>query len=162
MGRQVKLLLMNSSSFKETILSFVYLLLVIVILSLINMGLWLLFDSIIFNALDWFNSLHWAIKIVSILFGAYAIFSAFLSLCNGISQVIGYLIFKWFPLNNFTTLTALILSLLNSGYNIVKLWRAAPYYGFWMVLELILLSVFVWELSSIVIIKKDKRFAYEN
>ncbi len=147
---------MQSVTLKEGVLSFLYLLLVFLILALLNVGLTYFLNNVLFVCMDWFNRQHWAIKLVAIFFGGFAIWGGLMGLFEGLTKVIGYYVFKWFPMNAFTMWTALILSVANSIYNITLVWKAAPHYNFWIICELIVISFFIWGLSSIVIIKKPK------
>jgi hypothetical protein len=51
---------------------------------------------------------------------------------------------------------SMILAVANAIFSIVVLWKMPENYNFWIVLELILVSVFIWSLNFIVIMRSEK------
>lgn len=145
---------------KVVILSALYVLIAFIILLLLNIGLFYFFNELVFPALNWFNKLHWGLKIVGLIFGGYALFAAFLNMTAAISTMIGGLVFNRLPHNSFTFISSFILAAINAIYGIVMLWRHPEHYSFWVVMELILLSVFVWSLIAVVLPLKYQKKEY--
>jgi len=136
---------------KTVILSIVYFFLVIIVLLLMDVALGYFLQYVLFKVLDWFNGLSLFFKISLLFIGGSVILAILTSLFRGFATAISHLVFKFFPVNGFTLISSLILCVMNTILNIIGIWRMAPYYDFWIVVELIWLSGFVWGLNSVVI-----------
>ena len=124
-------------------------------LLLLDVGLGYFLNNIVFVILDWFNRLNIFFKIFILLVGGGVLLGMLFGLVGGVAKIISHFIFKYFPLNWFTLVSSLVLSITNTIFNIIGLWRIPESYNFWVVIELIMLSLFVWSLNSIVIGKND-------
>lgn len=140
---------------KKTILSVLYILVLLVVLFIIDAGLVYFLNNVLFVGLNWFNKQHWAIKLVTLFFGGYAILTATMSLLTGMSRVIGYYVFKLFSVTDIIVVVAYVLAIINSICMIVMVWRVPEHYNFWVVVELLMISGFIWGLSSIVLVPDE-------
>ena len=140
---------------KKTILSALYILVLLVVLFIIDAGLVYFLDNVLFVGLSFFNKQHWIIKLICLGFGGYAILEAILAFLTGMSRVIGYYVFKWFPVNDSIVVVAYALAIINSICIIVMVWRVPKHYNFWIVVELLMISGFIWGLSSIVLVPDE-------
>jgi hypothetical protein len=141
---------------KIVILSAVYFILVIVVLLLMDIGLFYFINNIVISILNWFNGLSLTIKLLILLVGGAIAFSAFLSITQRLSSLIGGLVFNVLPQNLFTVISAMILSIANTILNIIWLWKIPEHYDFWIVCELLLLTGFAWGLSDIITPTRDQ------
>ena len=147
---------------KNVFLSILYLLISIVLLFLLDLGLDWFIGNIVFSVLDWFNHLNIFFKILVLILGGGSLFMALLELTGRLSTLLGGLIFNKFPQNLFTVIAPFVLSIVNSIWYIVLLWKVPEHYNFWIVFELIFISVFIWQLSAIVMPAKEQIKAYRE
>ena len=140
---------------RTVFLSIIYVLIAFVMLNILDVGLDWFLNTVVFAILNWFNRLSFIIKIV-VLFLGLGVFIGFLSLVGTFTTLLGGLIFNKLPNNNFTSITSFVLAICNAIWFIVRMWKIPDQYNFWVVCELILLSVFIWSLSSIVLPMKEQ------
>lgn len=146
----------NEITPKSVFLSIMYLLLVIGLLFLLDLGLEYFFNNYLFGWLDWFNIKKLWFKIIFGFIGGIAILAFAFSVANVIAAILSNLVLSWFPITVFNLIGSMILSLVNSIICIVTLWKMPEHYNFWIVLELIILSVFIYSINSIIILRKEK------
>ncbi len=142
--------------------SALYLIIAVVLIFLLDLGLEWLLDNVIFSVLDWFNRLTLFFKIMLLLIGGGSLFWALLEMTGRISTLLGGLIFNKLPQNLFTVIAPSILAIANAIWYIVILWRIPEHYNFWIVIELIFLSGFIWQLSAIVMPAKEQMKSFGN
>jgi hypothetical protein len=142
---------MSPITLKTAVLSIIYFLLVIIVLLLMDVALGYFLQYVLFKVLDWFNGISLFFKISLLFIGGTAILAILTSLFRGFATGISHIMFKFFPVNAFTSISSLTLCIINTASNIIGIWRMAPYYDFWIVVELMWLSGFVWTLNSVVI-----------
>lgn len=141
-------------TFKSVTLSIVYVILVIGLLFLLNLGLEYFFNNIVFSLMDWFNSLKTWFKIFLLVVGASTILTLLFAIANIAAALLNGLLLSWFPLSVFNVIASYILAIANAIFSIVVLWKVPKSYNFWIVVELLVLSVFVWSINSIVVMRK--------
>lgn len=146
----------NSITPKIVLLSTLYLIISIVLISILDIGLAWLLNNVIFSVLNWFNRLNWIFKILVLLLGGGSLFLALLETTGRISTFLGGLIFNRLPQNLFTIIAPLILAVANAMWYIIAIWKIPEHYNFWIVCELISLSGFIWQLSAIVMPAKEQ------
>lgn len=116
-----------------------------------NIGIFFLFEKVVFNIFEWFNNLRLIPKILLFLLIGFILISA-LQLVFKIPQVIGGIIFNYLPSNWFTIISSLLLSLANIIMNMYWLWKQCVNYNFWSITELILLSLLIIGLNIMIVI----------
>jgi len=141
---------------KIVLLSALYLIVAIIFIVLLDFGLEWLLANVIFSVLDWFNGLSYFWEILIIFLGGSSLFWGLLEITGKLSTLLGGLFFNKLPQNNFTAIAPFILANANAIWYIIILWKIPEHYGFWIVCELIFLSVFIWQLSAIVIPAKEQ------
>ena len=129
---------------KIIILSVAYIAITIILIVLLDLGLSWLLNNVIVSILNWFNSLPTLIKIIVIMFGLWGLFFSILEIAGRLSTLIGGLIFHLLPKNGFTLIGSLALSIINSIYSIYELWIIPEHFNFWIVVEMICLSGFIF------------------
>jgi len=139
---------------KTASLSALYVILAIVLLVLLDWGLYFFIRYPVVSILDWFNALGFAWKLFILFVGGGTLFSIFLGFTSRLSTLVGGSIFNTLPQNVFTIYSSFGLSVINTIYNLIWLWRFPKHYGFWIICELIMLSGFIWGLTSIIIPSK--------
>ena len=152
----------NELTPRIALLSALYLIIAVALILLLDLGLEWLLNNVIFSILDWFNRLTLFFKILLLLIGGGSLFWGLLEMTGRISTLLGGLIFNKLPQNLFTVIAPFILAIANAIWYIVVLWRIPEHYNFWIVVELILLSVFIWQLSAIVMPAKEQMKSYRN
>jgi hypothetical protein len=128
----------------------VYLMVVVLVLGALDLTLLLLFDYAIFPLLDWFNGIHWVWKIILFLVGALAMVMSLLQALQRALSLLGGKMFDNLPANGYVKRGGELLAMVNAVITLIILWRQPAHYNFWVVIELIVLSVFIWTLISIV------------
>lgn len=141
---------------KTALLSLLYFVLAIIILWTLDMGLMWFFNEVVFDVLDKFNKLSTVLKIIITIVGGFTISLALLQLISRFTTLLGGLVFNRLPQNKFTIYGSFILSIGNALFCIYKLWIIPEGYNFWIIVELLLLSYFVWTLSAIVMPAKEQ------
>jgi len=131
------------------------------LLFLMNIGLYYFLDNVVFGILNWYNSQSLFLKII-LLFGAGSLFTVFLSITQRLSTLLGGLIFNKLPFNWFTMVSTFIIAIGNAIWNIYKLWQIPTHYDFWIVIELLTLSGFIWSLIAIVLPAREQIKEYNR
>lgn len=142
---------MKNIRFKTVALSALYFLLSAIILIALDFLIELFFNGVVFKMLDWFNGISIFWKIIILFFGGFALFAFILNFFSKISSALGEFIFSKMPVNYFTLFAPLVLAVINTIINIIQLWKMPESYNFWIVCELIILSIFLWAINSIVV-----------
>lgn len=142
-------------------LSILYFLLAAVILVLLDIGLLYFFDYLVFPALNWFNAQSLAWKILLLLICSM-VFIAFLQVVSRIFTLIGGLVFNLLPQNQFTVYGSMALAFANTIFCLYHLWTHPERYTGWVVIELIILSTFIWSLMYIVFPTKEQMRIFEK
>lgn len=140
---------------KIIILSALNFIVAALLLFAVDIGLYYLFYDVIFDLFDKFNSLSLFIKIIILFFGGFTIFMFLTQALGRLTVLIGGLIFDRFPQNAFTKLSTFALSFANAIMCIIWLWTIPEHYNFWVICELITLSLFIWSLCAIVMPAKE-------
>jgi len=128
----------------------------------VDLGVYYFLGDFVFTILNWFNGLNIFFKLLILFLGGLTIFIFILQLTQRISSLIGGVIFDRLPQNLFTILSTFIISIANAVLNIIWLWRIPDHFNFWIVLELIILSFFLWTLSAIVMPAKEQMKEYSK
>ena len=131
----------NTLTPKIALLSALYLIVAIIFIVLLDFGLEWLLENVIFSVLDWFNGLNFFWKILILFLGGGSLFWALLEMTGRISTLLGGVVFNKLPQNLFTVIAPFILAIANAVWYIILLWKIPEHYNFWIVCELILLSV---------------------
>jgi len=152
----------NTLTPKIALLSALYLIVAIIFIVILDFGLEWLLENVIFSVLDWFNRLSIFWKIFILFLGGGSLFWALLEMTGRISTLLGGLVFNKLPQNLFTVIAPFILSIANAVWYIIILWKIPEHYSFWIVVELIFLSVFIWQLSAIVMPAKEQMKSYRD
>lgn len=152
----------NTLTPKIALLSALYLIVAIIFIVLLDFGLEWLLENVIFSVLDWFNGLSFFWKILIIFLGGGSLFWALLEMTGRISTLLGGLVFNKLPQNLFTVIAPFILAIANAVWYIIILWKIPEHYNFWIVIELIFLSVFIWQLSAIVMPAKEQMKSFRD
>lgn len=152
----------NTLTPKIALLSALYLIVAIILIILLDFGLDWLLVNVIFSVLDWFNALSFFWKILILVFGGGSLFWALLAMTARISTLLGGLVFNKLPQNLFTMIAPFILAIANAVWYIILLWKIPEHYSFWIVCELIFLSVFIWQLSAIVMPAKEQMKSFRD
>ncbi len=141
---------------KIALLSALYLIVALVLLFLVDVGLYYLLNNVIFKLFNWFNTLNVFWKILLLFFGGYSIFILLMNLTGRLATLLGGLLFNKLPQNYFTLIVPIVLAFANAVVCIIYLWKTPNRYTFWVICELLILSVFIWSLSAIVIPAKEQ------
>jgi hypothetical protein len=141
---------------KIAFLSAVYFIIALVLILIVDIGLYWFLQNVVFWILDWFNGLNLGFKLLIIFVGVASLFWTLLSAVGTITTLLGGLIFNKLPQNLFTSISSFVLAIANAIWNIIILWKIPEHYNFWVVVELILLSVFIWSLSAIVLPAREQ------
>ena len=149
-------------TWKEIFLSALYFLIAVALLLIVDIGLAWLFNEVVFDILDSFNKLHLFFKLLILFLGGATLFWALLAIVSRISTLIGGLIFDRLPKNWFTVIAPFVVAIANAIWNLVLLWSLPTHFNFWIIVELIFLSVFIWGLSAIVLPAKEQIKSFKN
>ncbi len=79
------------------------------------------------------------------------------SLFNLLTVLISRAVLIWFPANTFNVLASIVLFLINTIYTIVQMWKGHSSYNFWVVIELLFLTSFIYKANYIVVMKEDRK-----
>jgi len=141
---------------KTGLLSALHFLLAIIVSYIVDVVIAWLFNKVAFHVINWFNTINivWQILLFAIV--VWIFFAYLLSFLLKVIAATGGLIFDRLPHNLFTTFSATVLCIANIIFCIVRLWRSPQGYSFWIVCELIFLSVFIWLLGVIVLPAKEQ------
>ena len=135
---------------KKILLSFAYVLVLFVMVSLTDLAFYWLLNNVIFNILDWYNSLNFFFKFLLFIF-AFGLFYSFIQILQNLLILLNASAFYWFPSNLFTLSVSILVFISNSAYCIRELWLSIPKFNFLMTLEFLLLCVFLISVNSIYI-----------
>ena len=141
---------------KTVFFSVVYVILLILFFLILDVAIGWFFYNIVFRMLDWFNGLSFFWKFMLILIEAGIVLGLVSALFNFIAVTVSHMIFRYFPLNWFTLIAGLALALINTILNVIGLWKIPEHYNFWIVLELLILSFFLWSVNFLVVEKEIK------
>ena len=125
--------------------------LAIVLLILIDIGLYFFINNVVLNVLNWFNELKIGYKILLLIIGGGSVFMLMLQIFGLISTFLGLLVFQSLPKNGFTLISTAVIAVANATWQIIIIWGVAPYFNFWIVCELLILSWFVLCLNATVV-----------
>ncbi len=141
---------------KSFVLSSIYLIIALAVLFILDVGLYFFLNELVFPALNWFNHIHWVLKLLVLFFGGVTLFFVIFKILLNAGIKIGELIFDRFPFNLFILVSTILIAIANSIYFIILIWRVPEHYNFWIVIELIYLSIFIYSISSLIVPKKSK------
>jgi hypothetical protein len=144
----------------EVGLSIAYVFILIVLFVLIDLGFIWLLNNVILDVFNWFNHLSIFWKLFLLVIGAGSLLMMAFYICSGIASLIGYFIFKHIPTNLFTQIAGGIIAIGNSIYLIIKLWQLPTRFNFWVVVELLILSVVAWAFAAVARTKKEYEEGY--
>ncbi len=147
---------------KIAMLSALYFIIAVLILFFLDVGLYYFMNYVVINILNWFNRLNFFWKIFIILCGGVSVFTLLLGLTQRISTLVGGLIFNHLPVNWFTLVSTFIISIGNAIICIVFLWKMPAHFNFWVICELLILSVFIWTLSAITMPAREQMKMYNE
>ena len=125
-------------------------------LFLLDIGLEWFLNDVLFGLLDWFNRLGLILKILLFAVGGVGLLYLLFGVFSLAAAFINELVLQWFPVNLFTVTVSVILVLCNAVLGIIELWRMPEAFGFWIVLELLLLSYFVFHVNWMLVLRMDK------
>lgn len=118
----------------------------------------ILFDHVLFELFNWFNGLGWFLKILVTFLGGGVFIITLFNLIQILVKVIGHNIYRHFPINNFTVITAFLLITFNVLYLIYQTWIAINDWNFWIVIEFLFTIAFITGLHSIFIPLREKKY----
>ena len=153
---------MSTITPKIIFLSVVYFITALVIITIVDIGLYFFLTHIVFRILNWFNDFNWILKLIFLFLGGATIFNLLLDWTSLLAQLLGGIIFNHLPLNWFTLISSMALSVINAVYNIIWLWKIPEHFTFWIICEMILLSGFIWSFCSIVMPLKEQMNSVYN
>jgi hypothetical protein len=132
---------------KTALLSAVYVILLLVFITLLNIGLAWLFNNVIFDILNWFNKKGLFLKLILLCLGGVSLFYLILQLFSFIPIMLGILAGTFFPFNIFTVVSGAIISISNAIWLTIELWKIPSDYSFWIVIELLILTGFIFSIN---------------
>ena len=150
------------NSTKIVLGSILHLIVVLIVLLLMDIGLYYFLHFLVYKIFSPFNGLNFWLKIFILFIGGYFIFTQFLTFTQRTTSLIGGLIFNRLKGNDFTNLLTYILAIANAVYNIIWIWRSPESYDFWIVCELLMISFFIWSLNYIVLPTKEQLQLYRR
>ncbi|QEC68745.1 hypothetical protein FRZ67_16060 [Panacibacter ginsenosidivorans] len=144
---------------KNIFLSIAYVLVVLFVLSIVNFAFIYLLNGLVLDMFNWFNGQSFIIKLLVLFIGGSLLIGLMFNVFTGIAAFISEWIFNFFPKNAFTIWTSLILAVINAFYLMIKLWQTPNEFNFWVVIELIIMTLFVWSLNLALVMTNfgDKR-----
>jgi hypothetical protein len=117
----------------------------------------LFMHHLMFKMLTWFNN-QWLFLKLSILL-VFAGICTFIFDALGIAAFfIGIGISYICPKNRFTVSASYILVIANVCLTLFILWRAMPAIQFWLVVELLVISVYVWLFNAVFLLSSGAEF----
>lgn len=138
---------------KNTLLSIVYVIMLTVLLLLINAGFSWLFNNVLSDMFNWFNERSLLLKIILLVIGATIIVKLVLSLLTVIAASLNIFVLSKFPTNTFTEWASILLVWASAIYTTIVLWKLPDGYDFWIVIELLFLTYFIFGINFIFIKK---------
>jgi hypothetical protein len=147
--------------------SILYVITAVFILALLDVLLYYFILPKFYNLFVWFNSLGWIIKTTAFIFAGAVIFlfSKFVEIVQLIGIFISRILLMRFHPHRTAKSIVYFICFINLVMSLILTWRMVPYYSFWMVCELLLLSVFVWSMNQIILpehINKLQKLHQEN
>lgn len=137
--------------------SVIYLSVLIIAFVLLDLALIYLGNNFIFDMLNWFNRKKLVWKILILVVGGYVIFVFSLNVFQIGVAVLGQIFFSRFKISTEVLFVAMLLAIINAIIGIVVLWKSANTYNFWSIIELLILSLFIWSLNFTLILRNDKK-----
>jgi len=148
---------MAISTAKSVFLSLIYVLAVLIVLFLLDLGIENLLNHAVIPLFDWFNTKKIWFKVFLLLIGGTTVIYLVFSIANILGVLLNKIVLSWFPLNAFNIVASMVLAIANAIYSIVLLWKIPEHYTFWIILELILVSIFIWSINFIVVMREEKK-----
>ena len=144
---------MTKITFKEIMLSFLYLIYAVIVYSILyGTTLWLI-EGVVYDILNWFNERNIFLKLFLLFIGATVILTLIFNLAGTIVAVFST-INLLFPVNLFTNIVSRILALINIILSTIAIYKTIPFWDFWFIIEFIILILFVISINRILIPRK--------
>jgi hypothetical protein len=142
--------------------SILHLVIVLMVLLLMDIGLYYFLHFVVYKIFSPFNGLNFWFKIFILFIGGYFIFTQFLTFTQRVTSLLGGLIFNRVRRNLFTNTLTYIITIANAVYNIIWIWKSPVSYNFWIVCELLIITFFIWSLNYIVLPIKEQLELYNR
>jgi len=139
----------NELTPKIALLSAVYIIVLLVLGLLLNLGLGWLIDECVIPLINWYNHLAIVWEVLLFIIGGYMVFQLMLGTVKMVTNVIFILVFNRLPENNFTVITSFLIYLTNLSWLTYHLWEITPKFSFLIVLEFLVLFVFIASATSV-------------
>jgi hypothetical protein len=146
----------------DIMLSIAYVIILALVFTLLDFGFIWLLNHAILNLFNWFNHLGLFWKLSLLIIGGGSLLLTAFYLFTGLAAFFSSLIFRHFPTNYFTEIIGFLIAVANTIYLVIKLWELPTHYNFWIVIELLILSIFVWSFAAIVRTKKHLQPDLDN
>lgn len=119
---------------------------------------WIL-NNAVFPALNWFNRLALIWKLLIVCIGAPSLIYLLGALVGLVHGFVVLFLFKNLPPNTSVNIFCLLLFAINVFICIREVWFAMPSWGFWYILEFILLCLFCFaaNYSILYTVNRDKK-----
>ena len=140
----------KSLTLKEALLSALYFICAVIIIFIVDIGLYYFLNEVLFKVFNWFNKLAFVWKIIIIIFGGLAIFVSLVKIVSGLTTFLGGLIFNKLPQNLFTILTSIGMALANAIYFSFRAWKVPVGFNFWVVVELLFVTGLIFSLCFVI------------
>jgi hypothetical protein len=137
--------------------SITHIIVAIIVLFILDIGISSSFNFVLYNVLIPFNGLSFLMKFFLFMIFGYFFFVIFLTIMERIITLFGGLIFSRIKTNENSNLIVYILAIINAIYNIVWICRSPKSYDFWLIIELIIISTFIWSLNKIVLPLEEQK-----
>lgn len=147
---------------KEVSLSILYIFVILIFLVLFDLLFQVFINNLLFELFDWFNALKIGWKIIILLLGGISVTGMLLWGVGLIGVIFNLYVFSYFPDNKFTKMSGILLTLINSILLLFTLWQTPTDFNFWIVLELLIISIFILSFSSVVRINRTNIFSSET
>ena len=139
----------------------IHILVVLIILYVMNIGLYYFLRFVFINIFIPFNAFHFFYKILALGIGG-GIGYVLLKFIQRTTTILGGLIFEKINGTESSQLLVYIITIANTIYNIVRICKVPETYSFWIVCELIIISGFIWSLNYIVLPASEQLELYRN
>ena len=146
---------------KSIFISIIHIITVLIILSLMDFGLYYFLRFIFFKIFFPFNEFSIIIKIISLIIGG-GIGYILLTFIQRTTTILGGFIFEKIGGTEESKLLVYIITIANTIYNIVQICKFPDNYNFWIICELIIISGFIWSLNYIVLPASEQFELYKN
>lgn len=137
--------MVDTITVRTILLSALHIIIAVIFLFLIDIALYYFINFVIPRGLDWINSLGLFIKLFLLIICEIILFT----IAKRIS-LFGGLVLERLPENTFTKILTTLLSIANTIFITILLWKMPENYNFWIVFELLLLTFVVFVLNAIV------------